>query len=526
MKIFRHPYVISGASGLLLALSFPAWHLYPLGWLALIPLIWQVVRAGRAFRMFFWSGFVFYLVVLHWLMTNVYWAGGWAFWGYVALSAIMAAYWGLLGWAWAWMRGRMPACAGAFAFAVLWLAMEKLQGTLFTGFGWGCLAYGQGADLPLAQLAGLGGAPLVSAVLAGFNALAALALAERRFRVMRIAAAAVLLVGAHALGAAMLDEPDYPEPAYRVGVLQSAFPLEMKWDREYTEEMVRNAVEKSALLDAREPLDLMVWPESLVMDTLEENPRLGDMMKAFTRESEAYLYAGATRARPETGGIYNSSFLITPAGDVAGFYDKVHLAPFGEYVPLGDYLPFIRQVVPAIGEIEHGERQAVLEAGQRRLGPLICFEVLFGSMADSLRGSGADFIAVITNLGWFGASSAIPQELEIARLRAIESRLPLVHCTNTGISGMFDPWGRFELADTWFDGRGGLRRIPGDIPLRSTVGLRMGGAFDLPLPGRRLLPWGPSVIPWSAVALAALLLVVSAFIPRTRPAPGDARPAA
>jgi apolipoprotein N-acyltransferase len=140
------------------------------------------------------------------------------------------------------------------------------------------------------------------------------------------------------------------------------------------------------------------------------------------------------------------------------------------------------------------------------VGPLICFEVLFAPMSETLRDSGADLLVVITNLAWFGSSNAIPQELEIARLRAIETRLPLAHCANTGVSGMFDPWGRFDDVDLYV-GAGGPVNRP-DLPQAAKVGLRFAGRFPVAAPGQRLIPGGPVYVPRVALVLACLLIVI------------------
>jgi apolipoprotein N-acyltransferase len=227
-------------------------------------------------------------------------------------------------------------------------------------------------------------------------------------------------------------------------------------------------------------------------------------IQALTRDTHAFLFTGAHRSDPLDVASFNSSYLFDPAGEIVAQYDKIHLAPFGEYVPLGQLLPFIEKVVPAIGDIDSGDTQATLAAGPKTLGPLICFEVLFAPMAESLRAAGADVLVVITNLAWFGSSNAIPQELEIARLRAIETRLPLIHSANTGVSGVFDPWGRFDDVDLYV-GAGGPVNRP-DLPQSAKTMQRFAGRFAIAAPGDRLIPGGPVYVPYAAMLLAALLL--------------------
>lgn len=496
-------------SGVGLALCFPTWHLFPMAWVALVPLLIRAHQASTAetARQFIVAGFTFYLVLLQWLMSNIYWAGGWAIWGYALLSLFMASYWGLTGFLWQRLRPRFRGLA-AIGLAILWAAMEHLQGTLFGGFGWGSLAYSQGPDLPFLQWAAIGGAPLVSLVLVLVNALLAELILERKGRIVRAVACLVVLAGVHGAGYAMLGDPHYGEKKFTAGIVQSNFPLEMKWDWEYTEEMVRNTSDKSRWMAHNQKIDLLVWPESLLMDSIDR-PGIHELVTGLCRETGSALYTGAVRFEDGTREELNSSYLINGAGIIETYYDKIHLAPFGEYVPFGNYIPFIKQVVPSIGDIASGNEPKVLPAGERRFGPLICFEVLFGPMAERLRSMGADMLVVITNLGWFGESNAIPEELEIARVRAIETRLPLIHSANTGVSGVFDPWGRFTGIYNAFDSRGDVVSYRDRITPQETIRQRLFGAIDIPLPERQPVPGGPTVFPWLALGASVILTALS-----------------
>lgn len=503
---FIPAYAVTGAA---LGLAFPAMHLFPLAWLGLVPLLVSAWHSGPrgAFKRFTLAGCVFYLIILHWLLTNVYWAGGWAVFGYAALSAIMGLYWGVTGWAWAVVRRRFPKTPSALALAVLWMAMEHAQSFLFTGFGWGALGYSQGPDLALAQWAAIGGVPLISAALVAVSALVAGAVAETPRRTARLASAVGIVAVAHAAGALMMAPAVYGDKPFTVGLIQSDFPLEMKWDPEYTSEMVRNVADKSRMLADQERVDLFVWPESLVMSDVE-TPGIWEAIESLTRDTGVPLYTGAMRSSPETNGDLNSSHLILPDGRIAQTYDKIHLAPFGEYVPFGKYLPFIKKVVPAIGEVEAGTEFKTIPVGERTLGPLICFEVLFPAMGSELRGKGADALVVITNLAWFGASAALNQELEIARMRAIEARAPLVHDANSGITGVFDPYGRFQLVDIYFDGRGNAYRFEHLSPANTRME-RLGGVLPLARAVERPVPFSVLAIPNAALALAAAWVAVA-----------------
>ena len=521
MGSFLKNYGPALASGLMLALAFPALHWYPVMWFALIPLLLRGRHASprELSLQFLAAGWVFNSLMLHWLLSNIYWAGGWAILAYQALSLFMAMYWALLGGLFGLCRRALKPLSAALVLTLLWTAMETLQASLFSGFGWGALGYAQGKDLPLLQWAAIGGVSLVSAVVVAVNACLAEAIgALGRQRVFAALCAAGLFVLVHAGGYALLREADYGDKPFRVGLVQPDFPQEMKWDEEYQVEMVRNAAEKSRTLAMADGCDLIVWPESLVSSPIDRRGIL-QIIQENTVATQTPLFTGAIRIDPETDGVRNSSYYFTAQGEIEGFYDKMHLAPFGEYVPFGDYLPFIEQFVPAIGGVEAGDKPEVFPVGSRTLGPLICFEVLFTDMATDLKRQGADFIVVVTNLSWFGASDAIPQELEIARLRAVETRLPLVHCANTGISGVFDPYGRFEGINGRINAFGDYRHY--DVEPEMTIMGRFLGVLPVAKPAPHALPWGPRWLPWIAVALAGLLIGVALW--RTRASSSLAR---
>ena len=517
MIAFLRYHAFALCSGVLLALCFPSFHWYPIAWVALVPLFYRSTRCRtwEGALQFFVAGWIFHSVLLQWLITNIFWAGGWAVIGYQLLCIVLALFWAVLGALWAWAHQRAPRVAGAGCLATLWLAMEWGQGNLFTGFGWGALGYSQGPDLAVAQWGAVGSVSLVSLFVVLVNALAALMLAEKRLRIARGIAIGAILLLSHVFGALLLGEADYDTKPFTAGVFQSDYPQELKWDREYAEEMVQRAVFWSKALAASKNVDLFVWPEALVTGHYE-SPELKQWMVDLVLSTGSPLFTGSTRHAlegPEGAKVtksYNSSIVMSADGAILDYYDKVHLAPFGEYMPFDTYLPFLRQIVPV--DVDAGAKQKVLAVDDYHLGPLICFEVLFSPMAERLRRDGADSLVVVTNLGWFGASNAIPQEFELARMRAIETRLPLIHSANTGFSGVFDPWGRFQAVNGVVDDRGRFRPVK-EIPLLATRMHRMIDALPVASPGRRPIPYGPVVFPWIALVGALVLLIAVALAP-------------
>ncbi|MCF6284364.1 MAG: apolipoprotein N-acyltransferase [Candidatus Hydrogenedentes bacterium] len=500
------------SSGVLMAWALPAFHWYPIAWIGLIPLLVNTHRISprESAARFFVAGWIFHTIVLQWLIGNIFWAGGWAILGQQGICLALSGYWGLMGVLWSRTTLRLSPWFRAGSFALCWMAMEWLQARLFTGFGWASLGYSQGPDLWFSQLASLGGVLLVSGVLVGFNVLLCQAWAERDIRMRMLASALLLLAGVHGAGYALYGEAvTSSEKPFKVGLYQSNYPQQMKWDPEFQETMVDMAIRQSELLSKKHPVDLFVWPEALIMSDYRVPGVLADL-EDFVAETDTPLFTGTARRDRISGAAYNASVLLDTEGAIE-VYDKVKLAPFGEYIPLESYLSFARDL-GASGGITAGDRARVFAVGERQFGPLICFEVLFGPLADERRQLGADFLVVVTNLGWFGQSNVLSQELEIARFRAIENRLPLVQCANTGVSGVIDPYGRITIVDSVITMRGGYVTLKdGKSNRRSAMVQRRVGAMvvpeaaTLPLPGSVL--WFGRLVALAGV-LAAVWLVV------------------
>lgn len=489
-------------SGVLLAWAFPTFHLFPLAWVALTPLLAhaQGQRPGTGAKQFFAAGWVFHTIVLQWLMANIFWAGGWALLGQQVICMALAGYWALLGIFWCALNRRWPGARSAWLFGACWISMEWLQARLFTGFGWAALGYSQGPDLWFAQIACLGGVILVSGLLVSVNALLAQAVSApgRRWRGVASAAATVLV--AHGAGYMLLEPAEPANGSYAAGMYQSNYSQQMKWDPDFQKEMLDLAFSQTEAVLGREPASVFVWPEALVMDDFRE-PDVLSALQAFAGSTQTPLFAGAVRE--EGGKSYNSSVLVRPDGSYES-YDKIKLAPFGEYIPFENWLSFLEDFGAGGGQTS-GTEHKVLEANGRKFGPLICFEVLFSPLASQCRALGADYLVVITNLGWFGLSNVLGQELELARFRAIENRLPLVQCANSGVSGVFDAYGRLTVIDGYVNSLNGYGvaqhpQTPGDAMMR-----RRAGALPVPEPGRMPLPgsvdWFGRVVPLITLVL-------------------------
>jgi apolipoprotein N-acyltransferase len=510
-SLFRNNFfaVLSGAT---LALSFPPVHWYLLAWVGLVPLLWKstTCTASGAARQFFVAGWVFHTLALSWLGVNVFWQGAIAFVGYQLLCVGLSFFWAAVGYLWVGALRRSYQITGAVSLAALWAAMEWVVSWLFSGFGWCALGYTQGAAPYVLQWAAVGGVGLVSFFLVLVNGLIALMLFHRAYRLARgIALVSVLLV-LHGVGYLLYGTADPEQDTLKAGIYQSNYPQELKFDGDYFDEMVDRAVAQSKALASFEEVDVFVWPEALVLRHYED-ARIMAKLSELTESTGVPLFTGTVRTDFEAQRQYNSSVMIDGKGEVVGYYDKIHLAPFGEYLPLANFLPFLRNM---IGSMDAGTEQKVIALGEGKIGPLICFEVLFAPMAEALRRQEADVLVVMTNLAWFGRTGAIPQELEIARFRAVETRLSLIHAANTGISGVFDPWGRFRALDAAV-GVGGryVKWEDEKIDPRRTIGQRRVGAIDVVGKAGRPMPAGPVIFPGLAMVVALVYMLLSVMMP-------------
>lgn len=474
----------AGATGLLLALSFPSPEWWPLAWIALVPIL---IITGRqrpraAFATGWLAGLIFFLSGLWWVVPTIERYGGIHPLLGSALLLLLAAYLALFIGAFTGLLRIAPGVPGWqwFGAPALWVTLEYLRGHLLSGFPWLALGYSPYRVLPLIQIADVSSVYGISFLIVAANA--AVAEAIRRAFAAGPAAlgcrrwwnAAAPLVPALGLvfvvvlyGAWRLSTPA-GDATYRVALLQGNIPQDQKWDARFRSEILE--IYRGLTADAgRSAPDLIVWPETALPAYFQiESPERRQVLD-LARETGSYLLIGSPgfQVEPEASNtvepeasntnelrglrMTNSAFLISPGGDVIGRYDKVHLVPFGEYVPLHRLLFFVNKLTAGIGDMVPGPGPAVLSAGSGHLGVLICFEVIFPDLVRQFVQDGADVLVTITNDAWYGRSSAPYQHFSMAVLRAVENRVPLIRAANTGITGIIDPFGRIRSATPLFE---------------------------------------------------------------------------
>lgn len=455
-------WLLAVASGLLSAAAFPSWDL---GWLAFVgwvPLILCVreARLREAAGLGYAAGLAFYLATVWWVVNTMTTYGGMplalSLVALVLLCAILAGYTAAFTWLLAVGRQRLAIPEGLTPLlaAALWTALEFLRTHLFSGFPWALLGYTQYRQPSVRLLAAAIGVYGISALVVLVNAaLAGIIVSLLRRRAGDTGWAwHALLVGLVALGTLGYARGMWRDvtggPPIRVGVLQGNIDQSVKWDRRHQGRTLE-IYERLARLAAAERPALIVWPETALPFFLRREPELGPRVQRLVADTGVPMLIGSPDAG-EDGLLYNTAFFLGPDGTVLGRYDKRHLVPFGEYVPLQRVFFFLHRLVTGIGDFGWGRVATVFQAAGHRFSVMICYEVIFPAEVREFTRAGAEFLVNITNDAWFGRSGAPYQHLAMAAMRAVENGSYLVRAANTGVSAIVAPTGAIIAATPLF----------------------------------------------------------------------------
>jgi len=428
-------------SGALLALPFLRFSLAGVAWAALVPL--TVSWRGASWRSGALSGglagAVFWLLSLYWIdeVTCV---------GYVVLCLYLSLFWAAWG-AGSVLLWRRPAL-GWLGAAALWTALEYLRGSLFSGFPWNPLGASQAFVPVLIQPAAATGVYGVSFLIAAANGAWARLLFPGRFRAVPAAAAAAAVGATVWWGRAVLDRAPARAaalPNVTVGLVQAGIRQEIKWNPAFANPIFARHLELTRAAAPR--VDLAIWPESSVPWYLEETPEALSALRASLSGSDAVLIVGGDVHEVAESGerYYNAVYLIDREKGIEGRYDKLHLVPFGEFVPLRGLFPFLAGLVPWEHDFTPGKTAAILKSPSLpgvEIGPLVCFEDIVPPLSRDLSRRGANLLVNLTNDAWFGETVQPFQHAAAALFRTVENRVSLVRATNSGYSCLIDPWGR------------------------------------------------------------------------------------
>jgi apolipoprotein N-acyltransferase len=429
-------------------------------WLALTPLIVSVFeihqrwafRRDQAFLLGFVAGVGYFGGTVYWTGTVVSQFGGLSWPVGAVVAALLVAYLALFPALFAlclgWIGSKLGVGRALLLAPAVWVSTELARTYFWSGFPWVLLGYSQTTVLPVAQLASVVGVFGLSALVAAVSAAAAYFAIVRSGPSMAWLAGAVALVLAVAFwGSARLERNEIvsaasaSEKPLRVALIQGNIPQDQKWDDAQAGNilktylgMTREAAAKGA--------ELVIWPESSTPYPFLDDRFAGEQIRSLVRERGIELLLGSDQVDHAARTYYNSAFLVRRDGSVAAIYQKMHLVPFGEFVPLRQLLFFVGPLVERAGGFTAGADMVMLPTDRGPISTAICYEIVFPRLVGQSVDRGSRLLTTITNDAWYGQSSAPYQHFLQASMRAIEQGRYLARAANTGISGFVDPYGR------------------------------------------------------------------------------------
>ena len=454
---------LSVASAALLVLSFPDFNLWPLAWVGLVPLFLAVARQplrSRAFLLGWLTGALFFYGSCYWLTYSMIRYGGIPRW-----AAFLLLVPGPL------IAGLFPAlcCMGLaravarwggralFVAAPLWVAMEWARlGAI--GQLWNAVGYSQAYATPLIQTARWGGVYMVGFLVVAVNAAVAYMLFERTARAAKTGGSAILCAALVILAASLTAGPaaSAGEPAAVVVAVQPNVPMEPQQSLAETAALVERHYQLSegALAQSADKFPnaprVVIWPESPMYFQYAADAEFRYLIADFATKNRTSVIFNAQEPAPG-GGSYNSAVMVNEEGRLVAQYDKIRLMPFGEYVPLPRWLPFVSYIPTLVGDFTPGAQYTLMPLGGARTGVFICFESAFPSISRRFAEDGADVLVNISNDGYLGPTPVMRQHLANTVFRAVENNRPVLRVTNTGITAYVSEHGAVSEATAGFE---------------------------------------------------------------------------
>ncbi len=479
-------------TGILHPLSFPPFNLGWLAWVVLVPLqfILHDLPPKRALWYGWLAGTLAFAGTVTWVITAMHQFGQVPIVVSALLMLLLATYLGLYmgfyAWGYATFQQTHPNLLWLSA-PVLWVTLEFVRTYAFSGLPWALLGYSQYQWLPVIQFADMTGVYGVSFLIVMGNvavtSLLVWIVAKRRVPSMPIpwistASFVCTLSLILAYGSWRVHQQadlDATTPTLSIGLVQANIDQAIKWNEAYRDDTLQRYATLSQ--QAGKNTDLLIWPEAATPFLFEQEPAYQGKILEIVKDTHSPLLFGSPTLRFHQDGrpyLYNSVFLLTPEGNVSARYDKRHLVPFGEYIPLRSILFFLDKLVVGIGDFQSGQGPMTMQiptpstnngSNGRRFGVAICFEVIFPDLVRQMANEGANFLVTVTNDAWFGDSAAPYQHFGMVVFRAVENHLAFARAANTGISGFIGPDGRILTQTSIFS----EQAVTGALPLRHTM---------------------------------------------------------
>ena len=432
-------------SAFLLILSFPRFSIEIFAWFGFLPLFFVLQNKSKlqAFFLAYITGVIFWSGIIYWLIHVT-------FPGMILLILYLALYFGLFG----LVISRyliLDTWYLVLFIPSLWVILEYIRNYLFSGFGWALLGYSQYLNLPIIQIADITGAWGVSFLVMMSNVMIYSVIGcrlsviggKQKYLLPVLCILVTLTYGYYKIYRTPNTEHRIP---IKISVIQGNIPQELKWNPGSEDFIVKKYLTLTTEVKEDKP-DLIVWPEAAMPVVLQGDCQLYERIQKFIEKIQIPILLGAVTLKEDR--YYNSALLISGDGKLLSKYDKLHLVPFGEYVPLKNIFRFLETVVP-IGDFSQGKDYTIFKVPstgyrvqsretQNNFAVLICFEDLFPQLSREFIKRGADFLINITNDAWFKKTTSPYQHLQASVFRAVENRVYLIRSANTGISGFIAP---------------------------------------------------------------------------------------
>ncbi len=467
-----HRYGPAVLSGLLLILSFPRFDLYPLAWFSLVPLLVSLWEKDNltSFKAGWLTGIIYFMGTLYWIHHSIAYYGNIPLIISILIVLLLSLYLGLyigifaMAFSIKLHRSRLPAVMIA---PVVWVTLEFIRSYALTGFPWSSLGYSQYRFLTLIQISDITGIYGVSFIIVAINAAIAdifirkkreerMPLLSRFWYTSGLLAISILLILIGIYGQLRLNQ-DRPGQVVRVALIQGNIEQDRKWLPKYQSEVMETYKSLTTQAMAYYP-SIVIWPETALPFYFGYDKGPTEDLIAFQKGLNTYLLTGCVvvktpPSKKTVAQLTNSAILLDRGGNIPYVYDKIHLVPFGEYVPLKKVLFFLDKLVVGIGDFTPGNKIIRAETDSGSFGTFICYEIIFPGLVRKFYSKGGDFIVTITNDAWFGRTAGPYQHFSMAVFRAIENRKPVLRAANTGISGYIDSNGRIIRATPIFERR-------------------------------------------------------------------------
>ena len=430
-------YLLLILSSILLIFSFHNFNFSYLVFIGFVPLFFALENQSpkKTFLISLSTGFIFYLGDLHWLyhVTII---------GLIILCLYLALYFGIFGFLFSLTAIRYT----LYATPLIWIFLEYIQAHLsIIGFGWALLGYSQYKNLLLIQIADFSGVYGVSFLIMMIN-VAIYRVLKKSFLEAAIAGLILIVVIGYGI---IKEDKEVCRSDIKVSVIQGNISQKLKWDPKAQDMIIEKYIALTKMASLDNP-GLIIWPETSFPGFFEIDEKITDKVLNLAKDIKVPILVGINTEKD--GKYFNSAGLISIQGKMVDKYDKIHLVPFGEYVPFSDKFPALHNLVLGeLGEFTPGKEFKIFDIQDNRqqttgcrpkFGVLICFEDIFAEISRRFVKDGANFLIVITNDAWYGKSGAAYQHAACSVFRAIENRVPVIRCANTGYSCFIDSRGR------------------------------------------------------------------------------------